>query len=499
MAQRTEKSTGRATSAEPPEGTVRLSSGSPGLDKILGGGFFKGGIYVVSGPPGSGKTTFSHQLCFRAIGVGHRALYVTLLAETHARMLGQMQAMRFFSPEVIGQELIFINGFSTMEADGLEGLLKLVRRAVRDHRASILVLDGMLPIGSAARSTVDYKKFINELQTWSGIMGCTVLFLTSSGDNASVQPEHSMVDGIFELAMHRLGLRAVRHLYVTKFRGSAYLEGVHTYEITEDGLVVYPRLESYRSAPEEAASTRRLSTGIPGLDERLGGGLRERSATLVLGPPGTGKTTLGLHFLAEGARAGEQGLYFGFFEPPQSLRARADALGLGFSEQLERRRLSLSWTPPGELHLDALAAGLLEDLERAKAERLLLDGLSALRHTLYPERLPIFSARLNQELRARGVTALVTEELCETSSALPAVDCSAAFQNLLSLRQVEEATQRRRLFSILKTRDSEHARGLWHEFELTAEGFEVGPPCPPRGARRQASRPRVIAGRGKKR
>src|SRR5882757_3832371 len=249
--------------AQAPSAPSRIPTGIRGLDQILGGGLWRGGIYVVAGNPGSGKTTIGNQMSFRHVADGGRAVYVTLLSETHARMLFQIETMSFYEPAAVGGALVYLNGFSVIEAEGLEGLLTMVRQAVRDQRAGLLVLDGMVTAGTLAKTGIDYKKFINELQTWVGVVGCTVLFLTSVGNESIAQPENSMVDGIFELQSGRWNLQSTRHLSVAKFRGSAFHEGAHSYLITGDGVAVFPRIERSDRAPRAPAKggPERASTG----------------------------------------------------------------------------------------------------------------------------------------------------------------------------------------------------------------------------------------------
>ena len=146
---------------------------------------------------------------------------------------------------------------------------------------------------------------------------CTALMLTNPTGRSSF-PTHTMVDGIIELRDEPAGFRPVRWLCVLKFRGGAQLRGGHAFDITGDGITVHPRIESRPSPalPAQAASGPTLRSGIDQLDAMLGGGLEVTSSTLVLGPPGSGKTLLGLHFLQAGAIAGEPGLYFGFSRGP---------------------------------------------------------------------------------------------------------------------------------------------------------------------------------------
>lgn len=121
-------------------GPQRHESGIRGLDTILGGGFYRGGIYIVSGPPGVGKTILGNQTCFNHAARGGRALYVTLLAETHAQMLSYMRGLAFYDHGVVGAALRYLSGYKVIEDEGLDGLLKLLRSSVREQRCDLLVI-----------------------------------------------------------------------------------------------------------------------------------------------------------------------------------------------------------------------------------------------------------------------------------------------------------------------------------------------------------------------
>src|SRR5688500_12382875 len=116
----------------------RFASGIAGLDEVLKGGLFKAGIYIVSGRPGAGKTIFGNQICFHHANRGERALYVTLLAETHTQMLMHMQSLSFFDSKRIGESISYVSAYTTIEREGLDGLLKLLRSAVREQRVTLL-------------------------------------------------------------------------------------------------------------------------------------------------------------------------------------------------------------------------------------------------------------------------------------------------------------------------------------------------------------------------
>jgi len=470
-------------SHDAPRAPRRQVSGIGGLDTVLDGGFFQGGIYIVSGPPGVGKTILGNQTCFRHVAAGGRALYVTLLAETHAQMLSYMRSLEFFDGKQVGNTLRYLSAYKVIEEEGLDGLLKLLRGAVREHRSTLLVIDGMLTAETLAESQLAYKKFVHHLQTWVGVVGCTVLLLTSTPSDLGtrVLPAHTMVDGILELRAVPLGARVVRTLAVVKFRGSAYREGFHTYRITGGGLHVFPRLETLppttgsRARPDD-----RLPTGIAGLDRILGGGYPVGSATLVLGSGGTGKTLLALHFLDDAARHGEPAIFFGFFEKPDVLREKGRRLGLLSGRG--KKPVDIVWQPPYEALLDELAERLLDHVAQVRATRVVIDGLVGFKEAVdHPPRLGGFFSALRHELAARGVTTLVTEEtsgLTARELEVPTPGVAAVFDNLIFLRQVEERGRLARLISVMKSRDTDHDDAL-RELRITSRGVVIGEPHPP--------------------
>lgn len=466
----------------------RLSTGIEGLDAILGGGLHPGSITIVAGRPGAGKTILSSQMVFAHARRGGRAVYATLLAETHERLLAQLRTLSFFAPEHVGKEVVYLNGLSAILEGGLGELLQLVRGMVRDHQASLLVLDGIVTASALAPSQVDYKRFISELQTWVAVVGCTVLLVASGETDHPGSAERTMVDGIIELTTERVNLRTFRQLSVTKLRGSAFVEGAHLYLITPDGLRVYPRFEARPMPPPAAvgAGSAKLGTGVPGLDAIIGGGLVTGSTTLLLAPSGCGKTVLGLQFLAEGARRGERVLYFGLFEQPSLVASKGDRLGLGVTAAAEDGRFLVEWRRPSDIHLDALADELLGIIRREKITRVLFDGLASLHASAQPDRIAPVFATLAAGILADGATMVVTDETRELfvqDVEVPTPFVSALFHNILFLRRVE--TEDGRLvasLAVMKTRDSGHDSRLW-DFEITDRGVVVTAPRPHDGGR----------------
>ncbi len=467
----------------------RLPTGIPGLDEVLQGGLHPGGVYIVIGAPGAGKTVLANQLAFAHARAGGRVVYATLLAETHGRLLSFLETMSFFEAARVGDQLSYLNGYTALEAGGLAGLLQLVRDVVRARNASLLVLDGMLPARTLAESEVAYKKFVQQLQTWIEVVGCTVVILSSARES-ELRPEYTMVDGIVELEYARAGFRRVRELTVRKLRGSAFREGAHSYAITGDGVRVYPRIEGVAGDRPRGDDAARLSFGRPALDRLIGGGLARCSCTLVLGANGSGKTTLGLHFLAAGLDAGEPVLHVSFYEDPRAVLDNADRLGLRFAERQGPGKLDLRWLPAAELSLDRVGYEILDAIRQTGARRVLLDGLDAFQRSTYPERLPAFLSAFLQELRALEVTTVLTSEaprLLVSDFQTPFPGLSAVVDNLFLLLQAERDGALRRSLVIVKTRGRAHFDGA-ASFTIGPDGlvFGAAPGATPSPRRRRA-------------
>jgi circadian clock protein KaiC len=455
---------------------ARVATGIPGFDEILGGGLFAGGVYIVKGLPGAGKTILGNHFAFHHARTGGRTVYVTLLSETHGRLLSFLQTMSFFEASAVGNTLRYLNGYTAVESEGLPGLLKLVRQIVRESRATLLVIDGMITAANIANSEVEYKKFVNELQSWIEVVGCTVVLLTSARAS-ELRPEYTMVDGIVELEYARIGSRRVRELTVVKFRGCAYLEGKHTYEITSDGIALFPRVEArFGLRPRVTAGEEQLAFGVPGMDRLLEGGLPRSSTTVLLGSSGTGKTALGLQFLAAGLEAGEAGVFFSFCEDPASAIALGDALGLELAEHARSGRLTSVWAPAHEPVLDRIGHDIVSATERTGARRLFVDGLEIACDAASMDRLPSFWRALSQEMRSRGVTVVASAEVCQTSlhdMVAPVPGISAIADTLIYLGLVERGAALARVLRVSKTRGKPHG-GRLVQYELTHCGVRIG-------------------------
>ena len=470
----------RVTPAEAP-GQGRSSTGVPGLDTVLRGGLPRGSVYIVEGPPGAGKTILGNQIAFHAAEQGGGAMYLTLLAESHTRLLGHLRGLEFFRAEQVGRGVHYTSAFKTLESEGLSGLSRLTRELLTQSCTTLLIIDGLLPALDAASGETDYRKFIHELQTLASMTGCTMLLLASGTASSSFRPEHTMVDGILELTDEVNQLRPLRHLQIRKLRGSDPVRGKHTLSIDSRGISIRPRVEAeLLRLPEDAPlrpALERAPFGLRELDDMMRGGLPQRSTSMLLGPSGSGKTLLGLQFLEAGAARGDLGICFGFYERPNTLVEKAERVGLRLEDARRRGLLEFLWEPFGEAALDVLAERLLKAVRELRPKRLFLDGLQGFQQNVdAPERLGSVFSTLAEQLELHEVTTLYTvetEHLLGPTMRSPVRGLSAITHNILLLRHLEHTSQVQRALTILKMRDSgydPHTRQL----HITDSGMQIG-------------------------
>lgn len=465
-------------------GSPRIPVGIHGLDDVLDGGLLRGGLYLLLGASGTGKTTAANQICFSRSRAGGVAVYATVLAESHAQMLTHLQGSRFFDPSQVAHTVHYVSLFDELTTGGLDGALGLLRRLVRERSATLLIVDGAGLFGDFASSPLEFRRFAAELHTQVSALGCTTVLLADEEDSR-VLLMGPQVDGLIELDDLRVQLRDVRLLRVVKLRASNPLRGRHSYSIDARGVSVYPRLEAITRAtatatPDDVATSRATRSqccfGVAGLDDMLRGGLPEASSTLLLGTAGAGKTVFGLHFITEGVRQGERGLIVGSQETPVRLMAKAAALGLGLTDQVEADQVRILGQPPAELLLDAWAQELLALIDEFRPVRVLIDALGdVVTWGTFPERLPRFLAALTTALRERGVTTIFSVELRRLVGQeleIPPSGFPVDVDNAILLRPVEWQSRLQRLISVIKLRDAEHDTAI-REYTISSRGVEV--------------------------
>ena len=458
---------------------TRFESGLPELDQILGGGLVTGGSYIIQGSPGTGKTILANQICFARAAKGQKSLYMTLLSESFSQMFAFLQSLDFFDMSKVPEYIYYASAYATLRQDGLDALLHLIVQEIRKRRPSVLVFEGIFAIGELAGRSggeTELRRFLNELAALAAQHRMTIVLVTNSDRNPS-SPEYAVVDGWIELVDDAASHHPSRHLVVHKQRGGPVLRGRHQYQITNAGLEVYPRLESLPRPPDrEKASTGRLGSGIAELDRMMGGGIPEQSATAVMGPAGSGKTTVGLHFVAN-ATPDASGLFFGFYEKPGRLVRKAAGIGIDLDGRIACGAARIVWFPPAEALIDEIGRTAIREVEASGAKRVVLDGLIAACRPLADDtRLRAFLRALDDRLLALGATVVYTHEVPQLffPEVLGSGQLSGFVDNTLLFHYLLDGPTVQRRATLLKVRDS----GFDHRgraYQITRDGLVLEP------------------------
>ncbi len=457
----------------------RFSTGLPELDLVLGGGLPVGALVILAGSPGTGKTVLAVQICFANATREHKAIYYSTVSESPAKLVEHLETFEFYDRSALGDRIEFINLGEMLQGDpqdSLGPLMDEMARKINEELPILVVLDSSKALrdhaGEAPLRTAIYNLSARVAHT-----GCTLLFLGQySHQEIASGPEFSLADGIVELAYESREPHDRRWLRVVKMRSSHHLEGHHSIEISHRGLSVFPRLETVvRSLADLEEPDGRISSGIPGLDEMMGGGIPAAEATAVLGASGSGKTALALGFIAQGLADGERCLYISFQERVHQLVRKAASFGWDLAPMLLSGQLTIYHVPHGQLNLDGVGSVIRTQIEAGPPTRVVLDSLAELVMAGgESERFPAYSRGLLGLLQAAGASLIVTSETAGLGPGVgPLGGLSFLFQNVVFLRYIELESEIRRAVGVIKMRDSDHYKGL-RMVDISRRGFEVG-------------------------
>ncbi|HAF69771.1 TPA: recombinase RecA [Candidatus Acetothermia bacterium] len=463
----------------------RVCTGIPGLDEALLGGFLPGRTYLVVGSPGTGKTILSVQWLRAGAARGERSLYITLaepISELKRNLAGLGWDLRGIdlvdlSPQSRPEEAHFqeYRVFPPSEVEE-SAFWQGIWEAVEEHKPERLVLDPVTLLKDLSPDLYQFRRNLLRLVGFLNGRRITTVLVAEPGD---VEEERTLAlvgDGVIRLT-RTVGpsrLTELRAVAVEKMRGSGYLPGLHPLRITSEGIVVFPHHVFPPSA--QLPSKEGLGFGIPGLDELLDGGVGMGTATVIAGPAGVGKSTLGTRFMAEAARKGLPGVIYTFEEPPATVIARGQALGILDRDLLGSGRLKVMSISPLTLYPDEFLQLVRHEVEEEGRKAVMIDSLRG--YSLAMEEygsLVTHTHNLAAYLGGRGVTALWIAETERITGELSLTELgvSFVFDNALLLRYVEEKGQVIRAIGCLKKRTGKSSSEI-RRLQITPQGLRVG-------------------------
>jgi circadian clock protein KaiC len=462
----------------------RLPTGVPGLDAVLGGGVPEFSFNLIAGTPGAGKTTLVQQIMFALATPERPALFFTVLGEPPLKMLRYQQQFEFFDVAKVNSSVRFVNLAKEALDGGLDEVLKRIVQEVEATSPAVVVVDSFRSVIQVARDRQgpDLQRFIQDLgMQMTSWQATTFLVGEFQLADADTHPVFTVADGLMWLYQSVDRNSMVRKMNVMKMRGQASIPGLHTFRISERGIHVFPRLIFGASEPPAAGGSGkakrrpRLSVGVPRLDEMLGGGVPSGYSVLVAGPSGSGKSVLALHFIRDGIRHGEPGVFAVF---GKHAGESAHAPDTELDQAVRSGQVAIVQTRPLDLSIDEMLYELSEAIHRIKATRIVIDSLSGFELALAPMFREDFREslyRLVSALTGKGLTVMMTADLEDRYTDLRFSPHGTAFLTdaIILQRYLEIEGQLKRVMAVAKVRASDHAKDL-RSFEITDDGIVVG-------------------------
>jgi circadian clock protein KaiC len=459
---------------------IRLSSGIEGLDEVLDGGFLPGQTYLARGGPGCGKTTLGWHFLTADLEKGGPRLLISLgesreqLQRNGAASGFPVDAVEVLDLSPNADFFVHNQGYDLFAAAQVEQapLNDRIVAQVRDLKPQRVFIDSITQLRYLATDAYQFRQQAVSFLRFLLHEGATVLFTSEASQEAPDEDLQFISDGILTLEMTHQG----RGVEISKFRGSSFRKGHHAMRIGDRGLVVFPHL-MVSDGPVTSGLPRLCPAGIPEIDELLNGGIETGTVTIISGPSGVGKTTLGLQFIKEAAGRGDRSVVYLFEEAVDTLLNRCEGINIPVRAMVERGTLAVVKIDPLLYSPDEFAHQVRLEVEQAGAKIIMVDSVLGYKLSFQADDLIRNIHSLCQYLKGRGVTTLLTNEVESITGDFKATELGVSYlaDNIIFLRYLELQGQLRRAIGVLKKRLSDFEKTL-REFEISRYGIKVGRP-----------------------
>ena len=482
-------------------------TGIAGLDEVTGGGLPRGRPTLVCGSAGCGKTLLAMEFLVRgATQFGEPGAFISF-EEPADDLIQNVRSLGFDLQKLIDENQISIDHVhidrTEIEEAGeynLEGLFLRIGLAIDSVGAKRVVLDTIESLFGGFDNPAILRSELRRLFHWLKDRGVTAVITAEKGDGQLTrQGLEEYVSDCVILLDHRVNDQvSTRRLRIVKYRGSTHGTNEYPFLIDEDGISVLPITSL---GLKHTASDERITSGVPSLDEMLGGGGYYRgSSILVSGTAGTGKTSLSGHLADASCRAGERVLYFAFEESAAQIMRNMQSIGLNLQQWVDQGLLRFHATRPTLYGLEMHLAIMHKMIGEFDPQLVIVDPISNFTSAASVADAHSMLLRLVDYLKMQGITAFFTA-LTSGGNAWEMTDVgiSSIVDTWILLRDIELGGERNRGIYVLKSRGMAHSNQI-REFLLTSHGIQlldvyVGPEGVLTGSMRVAQEARESAKR----
>lgn len=462
----------------------KCQTGVPGMDEVLAGGLPRNHLYLLQGKPGTGKTTLALQFLKEGVKSGEKSLYVTF-SETESELNAVARSHGWNLNDIAILELSTISKminakdintlFHPSEVE-LTRLITLLLERIDQVGAQRIVFDSVSELRLLSESSFRYRRQMLAFKEFFIGRGSTVLFLDDLTTEIGDVHVQSIVHGVLLLEKFRAAYGVERRQFnIAKLRGVGFRGGTHDYIVEKGGIRIFPRLVA-ADYPENT-NRKQISSGLPELDNLIGGGLDTGTSTLILGPAGTGKSTAAMRLAVSAADQGLKVAIYSFEESIENLVARAEALGMSLRSHLTSGQIKLRKIDPAELTPGQFTALVRGEEGESTADMVVIDSLNGYIHAM-PEQ-QFLMLQLHELLAFLGrngaVTILVLSQAGVMGSSMQTpLDLTYLADTVIMTRFFEAFGEIKKAISIIKKRTGIHEESL-REFRIGQGGLIIGP------------------------
>jgi circadian clock protein KaiC len=463
--------------------TDRVSTGVLGLDEVLYGGLTPHRIYLLEGDPGTGKTTLALRFMLEGARAGEKCLYVSLsetaeelkaVARSHGWSLDGITIFELTPPEA---NLEFDQQYTLLHPSEVElnETTKLILDRIQEYNPDRVAFDSLSEIRLIAQDPLRYRRQVLALKQFFSGRKCTALLLDDLTSQSHELQVHSIAHGVIVLEhkVREYGAER-RRIRITKMRGANFRGGYHDFVIRKGGLDVFPSLSLVDSATALSGET--MSSGLPGFDALLGGGVERGTSLLLVGPAGAGKSSLATQYALAALQRGEDAAIYTFDEGRSILLKRCRGLGMDLEPYLKTGQLTIEQVNAAELSPGHFAYNVRQRVENNSRGVVVIDSLNSYLNAMPAEQFLVMQMHeLLAYLNQRGMLSiLVVAQQGLVDHAQSSIELSYLTDTVVLLRYFEFHGTVRKAISAIKKRSGAHEDTI-REFRLASNGLGVGP------------------------